>query len=294
MSCNLTRAVSAAAVGCGLWWAAAADAQRIPPKPPAFVVDLANVVDAATEQRLNTLLHELQQADGTEIVILTIPTLGGRNIERFSVELAEKWQLGRKGKDNGLLITIAVRDRKYRFEVGYGLEDILPDGFVGSVGRSQFVPYFKRGDYSTGIYRGTLAIVQRIAQKRNLKLAALSARGVPRVRVYTPSAGAGGFAGLACCFQLVPLLLILLVIGSVLGGRRRAYGYWGYGGGLPWWAWLLMGSTMGHRHHHYGGFGGGFGGGGFGGGFGGGGFGGGGFSIGGGGSFGGGGASGGW
>ena len=73
------------------------------------------------------------------MVVLSINSLEGEPIEKFSLTTAEKWALGQKGKDNGVLITIAVQDRKYRIEVGYGLEAVLPDSLVGSIGRKCFV-----------------------------------------------------------------------------------------------------------------------------------------------------------
>ena len=108
----------------------------IPDKPQKYVVDLAGIVDDATENRLNGYLQELEQKTTAQMVVLTILSLEGESIEDFSITIAhDKWKLGQKGKDNGLLFLISVKDRKYRIEVGYGLEGVLPDSLVGSIGR---------------------------------------------------------------------------------------------------------------------------------------------------------------
>jgi len=107
------------------------------PTPTNYVADYANIVEPQHEQALNTLLRRLEEKTGAQLIVLTVTTTGGVPIEQFSIELAEKWKLGRKGRDNGLLFTIAVADRKYRFEVGYGLEGALPDVFCSRLGREE-------------------------------------------------------------------------------------------------------------------------------------------------------------
>ena len=89
--------------------------------PTQYVDDLAHVIDAQHTHALNGLLQELEQKTGVQYIILTIDTTGGLPIEQFSIELLDKWKLGKKGKDTGLLFTFALKDRAARFEVGYGL-----------------------------------------------------------------------------------------------------------------------------------------------------------------------------
>ncbi len=274
------------------------------PTPRFFVEDQAGIIRDDVEQKLNRLLAALEQKTGAQVIVYTIQTLDGEPIEQFTLRHAEKWQLGQKDKDNGVLVLIALRDRKYRIEVGEGLEGALPDGLVGSIGRKYFRTYFRRGDYTTGIYRGMLALIEKIAQEYKVELPGLvaataaSARhtGATRQRGNGTRTYSRRESAMGCCCSFTPLLLILIV----LGGLRSRMGYhrrWAYGGSSSWLWWLLLGSMMGGGRRHHGGFGSGFGGGFGGGGFGGGGFGGGGFGGfggGGGGSFGGGGASGGW
>jgi uncharacterized protein len=258
------------------------------PMPEQYVDDLAGVVDAEHKRALDGILQELEQKTGVQYIILTVDSTNGVPIEEYSIHQAhDVWKLGQKGKDNGLLFTLAVKDHKYRFEVGYGLEGFVTDAFVGQVGRDFLVPYLKRDQYSQGIYEANLRVVQRIAREYNVTLTGMPNLPDLPTGYNGPVTGQRGAPVVACpcCGLLIVLFLIMMFLG---GGRR---------GG--WW-WLLLpllfrGPGGGYRGGGYGGgpFGGGFGG--FGGGFGG--RGGGGFGHfggGGGGGFGGGGATGGW
>ena len=235
------------------------------PMPRHYVEDYADVINASDERSLNGILQELEQKTGAQYIVLTVLTTRGLPIEQFSMELVEKWKLGQKGKDNGMLFVLAKNDRKWRFEVGYGLEGFVTDQYCGRVGSEVLVPYLKRGDYSQGIYQANVQIAQKIAAESGVTLS-----GMPKIQ---PVPVRDSRRGLPCCAGLPMLLLLLLVFG-------------GFGRGMGWWFLLpfLLGGFGGH-----GGYGrsGSFGGGSFGGGFGG-------FGGGMGGRFGGGGASGGW
>ena len=238
-------------------------------KPSHYVADEANVISPSHEQSLNGLLQELEQKTSVQYIVLTVPTTAGEPIEQFAIRLAhDEWKLGRADKDNGLLFAIAITDRRYRFEVGYDLEGIIPDALAGRIGRDVLRPKLRADQASEGIYQANLQVIQRIAQAHEVQLT-----GMPRLR----TARRTYQRSLPCC-SVLPILLIMLLF--FRGGGR--------GGGM----WLLLPLLMGGRSRHYGGFGGfgnsgSFGGGSFGGGFGG-------FGGGMGGGFGGGGASGGW
>ncbi len=136
----------------------------VPDKPYNHVVDLAEIIDDGVEANLNGYLLELEQKTTAQMVVLTIVSLEGESLEQFSLEVAHnKWKLGQKDKDNGVLLLVSLQDREYRFEVGYGLEGILPDSLAGSIGREYLVPYFRQGDYSTGIFTAVLAVIRIIA-----------------------------------------------------------------------------------------------------------------------------------
>ncbi len=259
------------------------------PQPRNHVEDRAGVIQDGVERQLIAILADLERKTGAQIIVLTIDSTGGVPIEDYALSLAERWKLGQKDKENGGLVVVAVKDRTYRFEIGYGLEGTLPDSVCGNIGRMYFQPYFRRGDYSNGVYQGVLALVQRVAGVANVKIAGAVAptapQAQPRGRHRSPLAALLGSCGLGP-------IIVLLIVFSILRSRAGHYRRWGGYGGGGWLTWLLLGSMLGGGgRRHYGGgggWGGGFGGGGFGG------FGGGSFGGGGGGGFGGGGASGSW
>ena len=123
-------------------------AVSIPENPGNHVVDLAGIVDNPTEAELNQYLRELEQKTTAQIAILTIKSLEAESIEDLSITVAhDKLKLGQKGKDNCVLLLVSLNDKKYRIEVGYGLEGVIPDSMAGSIGRSYLVPFFRKGDY---------------------------------------------------------------------------------------------------------------------------------------------------
>ena len=268
------RAIFFAAV-CFFFAAASVRAETSVPAMASPVVDEAGVIDDNTKSQLNSYLTAVNDQTGVQVAVLTVQSLAGEDIESFSMRTAEAWRLGQKGKDNGALLVVAVEDRKLRIEVGYGLEGTLTDTKCGLIIRSTITPYFKSGDYSSGIAAGVKQIVSFATNN-----AVIAGTEAPQTQDTESSDIAGTMA-------VVVFFIIFFGIITSAGGA-------GPFGLLLWWS-LLTGRPF-HRHYYSnttrGGFG-GSGGGGFGGGFHGGGFGGGGFS-GGGGGFGGGGASGGW
>ena len=234
--------------------------------PKQYVADYANVISAEHERSLNGILQELEQKSGAQYIVLTVQTTGGLPIDMYAIELAENWKLGQKGKDNGMLFVIAVADRKYRFEVGYGLEGFVTDQYCGRMGREVLAPYLKKGDYSRGVYEANLHVVKKIADNYGLALT-----GMPKlkaVRRRSPFCGMGIF----------PLIILFVLMSG--GGRGRGRGR---GMGLLFMLPFMLGGGFGGGYGRSGSYGGGS----FGGGFGG-------FGGGMGGGFGGGGASGGW
>ncbi|MBI5099789.1 MAG: TPM domain-containing protein [Nitrospirae bacterium] len=212
----------------------------IPDKPYNHVVDLAGIINDDVEAKLNGYLLELEQKTTAQFIVLTINSLEGESLDDFSIKIAhEKWKLGQKGKDNGVLLLVSLQDRKYRFEVGYGLESILPDSLVGSMGREYLVPYFRDGDYSRGIYTAVLAVSNVIAVDAGVEIT-----GMPKLRRQLPSGrvefkkpsllgsifGILIFIGLIYMFIRHPRLLLFLFMMNMIGGGRRDG--WGGGGGF--------------------------------------------------------------
>lgn len=229
--------------------------------PVGFVNDQAGVIDEPTRAKLEGFLDQVKKKTGADFAVLTVQTTAPLSPTDYKVRVFERWKLGRKGEDDGLLMLVAIEEREVRFETGYGLEGALPDGLQSRIVRERMAPRFQAGDYAGGIVAGVQACALRIAAERNVTLEwdgrELRYDGARRSKM-----------------PWWVVLLVVVLFWFVVSRIARSGGGWQgprRGGG-----WTTMGG---------GGWGGGFGGGSFGGGFGGGG--GGGFGGGGGGSFGG-------
>jgi uncharacterized protein len=201
------------------------------------IVDLANILESDVETKLIRFLTELEQKTSAQVAVLTINSLDGESLERFSLHIAhDRWKLGQKGKDNGALLLVSLGDKKYRFEIGYGLEGILPDSLVGSIGRQFLVPYFRKGDYGSGVTLAVLAVVNEIAKNEGVNIT-----GFPDMSRFSSSAPQKKkfsivrvifsilfFAVALILFIRHPWLFLLFFLG---GGRRSGWGG-SYGGGF--------------------------------------------------------------
>jgi uncharacterized protein len=232
----------------------------VQPAPPALtqpVNDFAKVIDADSAAKMDDLIRSLQRASGDVVVVATIDTfMPYGDIREYAVKMFENGGrgIGQKGKDNGLLILLAVKDRQVWVEVGYDLEEFITDGYAGELSRKVMVPEFRNGNYGAGLFAGLSRIASRIAERRNVTL-----EGAP------PPDDTGededGFSGTG----IVVLIVILILLNMI--GRTRRRRFWG---GPPWSGWSSgVGPFGGGFGGRGGGFGGGFGGFGGGGGFGG-------------------------
>lgn len=252
---------------------AAAPAAAAPSFPPLTgrVVDDAGILSDGTKAQLTSMLEQQEQQTGVQVVVATLKSLQGYDIDDYGYQLGRYWKIGQKGKDNGVVIEIAPNEHKVRIDVGYGLEGQLTDAQSKLIETEIMLPWFRRGDYDQGVLAGTEAVLKAIG----------GATIDPNA--YAPSGDTGEavhHGGNSIGAGIIPILILVVLFW--IGGWRFLAG-------------LLVGSMLSGGRGYRGGWGGGgWGSGGWGGGgFGGGGFGGGGFS-GGGGSFGGGGASSGW
>ena len=223
---------------------AAASTPEPPAMPRDYVVDLAGVIGPEVRSRLNGSLLELEQKTTAQVLVLTVQSLDGEDIRSFGLRIAEKWKLGQKGKDNGALLVVAVKDRKYTIEVGYGLESVLPDSMVGTIGRGYLVPYFRKGDYSSGIYAASLALIQTIAEHEGVSVATGQQPAGPREFVsqlpltFAQKVLFGILAlGALILFITHPRQCFLLLLFSQMGGGRGGWssgsgGFGGSGGGF--------------------------------------------------------------
>jgi uncharacterized protein len=241
-----------------LWAAHALAAANFPPLT-GRVVDQAKILSPVTIADLERKLADLEQKSGIQLVVATVPSLGGDEIEPYANQLFRAWKLGEAKKNNGVLLLIAPNQRRVRIEVGYGLEGTLTDAVSSIIISNAIAPRFKAGDFNGGVTRGVDDIITALTTD--------SAEWKPKPTEMRPEHDASLLDTLAPFLIFLFIMFVLSRIGR-RGGGNVVFIPMGMGGG-------------GFR----GGFGGGFGGGG--------GFSGGGFS-GGGGSSGGGGASGGW
>jgi uncharacterized protein len=134
--------------------AAFAQADVAVPKLTARVTDLTSTLDAAQRAALESKLAAFEQAKGSQIAVLIVPTTEPETIEQYAIRVTDQWKLGRKGVDDGILLLVARNDHTVRIEVGYGLEGAVPDAIANRVIDETIVPHFRNGDYAGGINAG--------------------------------------------------------------------------------------------------------------------------------------------
>jgi uncharacterized protein len=223
------------------------------PQLTAPVNDFAHVIDAQSGAGIDRLSRALKSASGDVVVVATVQTIEPYgDIREYATKLFENGGrgIGEKGKDNGVLILLALKQRKVWIEVGYGLEPFITDRFSGETSRQYMVPEFSNGAYGTGLLAGTARVVGRIAKAKNLKL------DVQLPQEEEPEGQPSSFP----LWLPIAIFIAILVISRIGGGTGAGLLLWGLG---PWSRWSSGVGPFG------GGRGGGFGGGGFGGGFGG-------------------------
>ena len=236
-----------------------AAAQPAPPQLTAPVNDFADVIDSDSQRAMESLILSLQQASGDVVVVATVDTFQPYgDIREYAVKMFENGGrgIGQRGKDNGVLILLAVKDRMVWVEVGYDLEQFITDGFSGETSRQYMAPEFRRGNYGAGLLAGLSRIVTRVAERRNVTLQGVQP---PRRRGSDPGSGR------AVIIALFTLIIVANAIAARIRGRRGFYRRrWGGG---PWSGWSSGVGPFGGGGGFggFGGGGGGFGGGGFGG-----------------------------
>lgn len=132
------------------------------------IVDNADIISNNDKSIITSYLENLENSTGIQLAVLTIESLNGESIEDFSMKVAEKWQLGQKEKDNGVLLLVAMEERKARIEVGYGLEGTLTDTKCGLILRNVIFSEFRNGDYSEGILKGVKNITGLLSNDEEL------------------------------------------------------------------------------------------------------------------------------
>lgn len=215
-----------------LWLFCALTAFVVPPLTGP-VMDQAGMLASATQQTLDGALRHLYDQGGTQIVVFTVPRLGGESIEQVSIQITDQWKLGRQGKDDGVLILVARDERAIRIEVGRGREGDLTDAHARRIIDEVMVPRFRAGDVDGGVVAGVRAVVGRTDPGADL-----DAFGqVTAMRRGSRRSGGGSWL----LFLLILTAILIKMMGGGGGrgtplGRRRTWpigsgGGWSSGGG---------------------------------------------------------------
>lgn len=231
------------------------------PSPAGPVTDVVGVLDQGTRQRLTQFLDRVRERTGAEIAVLVVASTAPDTIEEYSIAIFDRWKIGQRGKDNGLLFLVAVQDRRMWITTGYGLEGILPDGKVGEIRDRDVLPFFRAGRYADGIVKGTEALAAVI-----LAQAGGATTGLPAPVSSRARAMPFGSAWTGTLLVIFVLLILFSVAASAADRRASLRGRAVPSRGLRRMSWWFGGGLGGGFGGWSGGsFGGGFGGGGFGG-----------------------------
>ncbi len=217
-----------------------AHAYTSPGKVQGFVNDFAHILPAETVTSLNQTLSAFSSQTTIQVVVATVPTLGDETRETYAVQLFEEWGLGKKGKDNGVLMLVAPNEKQIWIEVGYGLEGTLTDAQTYGIIQKIILPYFKNNDYATGIVNGTDAIMSVVASEADYSQQPVKSsgginwevffyigifvllsivRGLSRTKSWWLGGVIGAVVGIVIGFVygFIPLGIIAIVILTALG-----------------------------------------------------------------------------
>ncbi|MBB6144854.1 uncharacterized protein HNQ77_002810 [Silvibacterium bohemicum] len=215
------------------------------PRPTDYVSDLAHVMSPEVKQRINLLCGQVDHQAHAQIAVVTIHSTDGEPIQQYAVDLEDAWGVGPKKSDRGVIILLAVNDRKRWIATGYGLEGILPDARVGDIGR-QMVPYLRANDFDGAVTAAVNPISQIIATDAGITLTPLGRRSQQPQQIHISLFHIIVF-GIFLILVLVFLVrtggsgLIGFLLGMFLGGGGRGggggdgdgggSGFGGFGGG---------------------------------------------------------------
>lgn len=218
-----TAALLALALALAFPAAAAASGQF--PAPTGFVNDFAGVLPPAERARLEAELAALERETGAEMAVAVVPGTAPETPKMYAVKLFEVWGIGKRGRDNGVLVLVAMAERRVEVEVGYGLEGVLPDGLVGSILDREVVPRFRAGDLAGGIAAGVAALAAEVRAAGGAAPRGAGAGAAPQEAGgggANPSrAGRGSRAPALLVAALAVAAVLLLAEAAVLSRRRR-------------------------------------------------------------------------
>ena len=210
------------------------------PPPRGAVNDFAGVIDAASVQTMENLSREVLEKTGTSIVVAVLASIGDNAPDDYANRLYQAWGIGAKGKDRGVLVFLALKERKVRIETGYGVEGILPDGLTGEILDKYVLPDLKAGKYGQGLTKGVVAVASVIAKDAHVTLAGAPSLPAPKGKASRPAVNLFTviliiialvlLVGTRPGRELLPYLIIMLMSGGSRGGGSGGFGGGGFGG----------------------------------------------------------------
>lgn len=217
--------------------------QQLPPKSGTLVTDFTNTLSEGDRQQLESKLVAFDDSTSTQIAVVIIKSVGEYDIGEYAQKLGRTWGIGSKGKNNGILVLVALGDRKVTIQTGYGAEGAVPDVITHEIIQNDITPRFKQGDYFGGLNAATNDLMKYMKGEYKAPKRAHNGRG--------------GGGGIGILFFIVIIILVIIFRGRG-GGGGQIIG--GRGGASPFW-WFLGGAMLGRGSGGWGGFSGGDGGG---------------------------------
>jgi len=206
------------------------------------VTDDAQILSAETRKSITERLKAHEEKTTNQIAVLTVPSLEGESVEDYALAVFNEWKLGQKGKDNGILLIVAPKDRRMRIEVGYGLEGAMTDGTAGSIIRNVITPHFKNNDFNGGIDEGVSAIISVLegGQAPEDKAGAGTAAGAKGSLIEAPD------MSLAERILIGAFVFGIIGLFTVMGVLTPGFGWFLYFFLIPFWAMfpiIIVGTT---------------------------------------------------
>jgi len=190
------------------------------PNYSAYVNDYAGVLQSGSKTQTEDLIAKVEVETGSEIAVAIVSSLEGISVEEYAVTLFEKWGVGKKKEDNGVLLLVAIEDRKLRIEVGYGLEGTITDLEAGNIINNVIAPKFKQNDYSAGVYDGVVAIANQIYEEKGMTPVSDFAETGTTVQSGFLNSFDKIFSN-PCVYCCVPVFFIILIISTIVNILKR-------------------------------------------------------------------------
>ena len=198
------------------------------PNYSAYVNDYAGVMQSGSKTQTEDLIAKVEKDTNCQIAVAIVNSLEGISVEEYAVTLFEKWGVGKKKEDNGVLLLVAIEDRKLRIEVGYGLEGTITDLEAGNIIDNIIVPKFKQNDYSTGVYDGVVAIANQIYAEKGMALVSYADGSTPDSNATALKSDFGEalnfidkISSNPCVYCCIPFFFIILIISIIVNILKR-------------------------------------------------------------------------